>query len=754
MADNTNIIITVTADDSGAIQSINKLGQEINTAGDASKSWISQLADLKTQLGQLDPKSAQWAELALQYKELGGSSKVVTQSIDELKTQISDSGDKAVSASENLGSYKKELQAIRKQLDQKGLGTEEINKLTLEASKLEGKIAELSKTVDNQGAPAFAAFSSNASALGEELGNVNLKGVGDQFKSLSQNVNNFKLGSLKDGISAVKDGFVSFGKALLANPLFLLGQVILTIINNFEQIKNAVPAVAAVFNFLTGIIDGIKTAIFAVTDAIGLTEVAAVNAVDGAFASLEERGKQIDNERRKAIAEAKKTGGDVNAINKAAEDQRIADLQDAIKKANSLRGEQSDKQKEDRKKAEAELQEIFLKRLEAEGDAAEKARNDAAAAAEKAAKEAEAEAQRQADLAKQRAAERKAREKEVMDALKDAQEERYQNTLSAEDRELRQNQLKYDALVEKAGKNASLLAQIEADRLKSEQEIRDQFAKDELAKEQAKQDALNKVLRDNETERLNELETLQEAEFQAGLSAQEREKIALRDSLNAQIEILKANKESSTNLQKQLDDGLAAIDKKYRDADTAAAEEKQKKDEDRAKALKAAHIQTAQDSINTLLSLNEAFTGKSEKAQKAAFKRNKALQIAQTSVNTYQSATAAYASQLIPGDPTSVPRAFIAAAAAVAAGLANVAKISKTTFESPAPSGGGSNAGGGGGDLANTGVATTGGAPEFNPLATLGLQNQPAQVTPAYVLASDIASSMEARAKVTDLSRL
>jgi len=131
------------------------------------------------------------------------------------------------------------------------------------------------------------------------------------------------------------------------------------------------------------------------------------------------------------------------------------------------------------------------------------------------------------------------------------------------------------------------------------------------------------------------------------------------------------------------------------------------------------------------------------------------LQIGLASVQTYQSATAAYASQVIPGDPTSVVRGTIAAAAAVAAGLANIAKIKATTYEAPAPSGG-SNAtgggGGGGGELASTGVASSG-VPEFNPLAGLNL-NQPQQIQPAYVLAGDIANAMEARSKVTDLSRL
>lgn len=56
----------------------------------------------------------------------------------------------------------------------------------------------------------------------------------------------------------------------------------------------------------------------------------------------------------------------------------------------------------------------------------------------------------------------------------------------------------------------------------------------------------------------------------------------------------------------------------------------------------------------------------------------KALAVANTTIDTYRSATAAYASQLIPGDPSSVVRGTIAAAAAVASGLANVKAILAT----------------------------------------------------------------------------
>lgn len=56
-------------------------------------------------------------------------------------------------------------------------------------------------------------------------------------------------------------------------------------------------------------------------------------------------------------------------------------------------------------------------------------------------------------------------------------------------------------------------------------------------------------------------------------------------------------------------------------------------------------------------------------------KQAQAFAIAATLIQTYQAAQSAYASQLVPGDPSSLVRATAAAAIAIAAGLLNVARI-------------------------------------------------------------------------------
>jgi hypothetical protein len=108
---------------------------------------------------------------------------------------------------------------------------------------------------------------------------------------------------------------------------------------------------------------------------------------------------------------------------------------------------------------------------------------------------------------------------------------------------------------------------------------------------------------------------------------------------------------------------------------------------------------------------------------------------------------------LIIGDPTSIVRAGLAAAAAGAAGITQISKIKSTQFESSTPPASTNipDIGGGGGGQGGTEQT----APQFNPLALDFLKNRPEQQTPrAYVLAGDVEKATEARSRVEELARL
>ena len=216
-----------------------------------------------------------------------------------------------------------------------------------------------------------------------------------------------------------------------------------------------------------------------------------------------------------------------------------------------------------------------------------------------------------------------------------------------------------------------------------------------------------------------------------------QEKYLNEDKLRTKS-VLDASNERILQNQKETEDQRAQNDIKVKTnqeyLDKIKAQEEA--DNARKKRNKDFAIEAAQSTLSTISSLTELFGKKNEKAAKKAFQINKAAQIANATIDTYKSATSAYGSQLVVGDPTSPIRASIAAGIAIAAGLVNVAKIASQKFEGGGSSGGGSapSSGGGGGSMQ---------APNFNVIGSSGV-NQLAQIqqqpTRAYVVSGDVAN--------------
>jgi hypothetical protein len=123
----------------------------------------------------------------------------------------------------------------------------------------------------------------------------------------------------------------------------------------------------------------------------------------------------------------------------------------------------------------------------------------------------------------------------------------------------------------------------------------------------------------------------------------------------------------------------------------------------------------------------------------------KATAIAATTIDTYLGAQKAYASQLIPGDPSSPVRAAIAAAIAVAGGIKNVRAIART----PVPGGkGGASAP----DISAAAPQVASAVPTVgsSPVTALGqvMQNQPP--LRAYVVESEVTGTQK---RVADIER-
>jgi|GWRWMinimDraft_5_1066013.scaffolds.fasta_scaffold00200_5 hypothetical protein len=195
----------------------------------------------------------------------------------------------------------------------------------------------------------------------------------------------------------------------------------------------------------------------------------------------------------------------------------------------------------------------------------------------------------------------------------------------------------------------------------------------------------------------------------------------------------------------------AAAEKKAEDDKIAQDAEVQRK-------LKNFNIvmDLTKDSLQGISDLVAAFAGKSKAAQKKAFATQKKLNIAIATIDTIKGAVGAFNGMVtsIPG-PVGIALGVVAAAGVAASGVAQVKKISSTTFDGGG--GGGDEGGGGGGGGGGMNAPAVPTPANFNVVGNSGtnqlmqgLQNQPIK---AYVVGGDVTTAQNLdRNKITTAS--
>ena len=411
------------------------------------------------------------------------------------------------------------------------------------------------------------------------------------------------------------------------------------------------------------------------------------------------RLNMIAEDTTKSLKEREKAAQDAITIEQElmAERQRIAKEELEIARAKSEMSDSGEEELQNLADLEAAYIDIQTESVEMQTTLNNKLntiRNQAAA-------EAEAEAKRIADAAEVKrkaeedaAAAIAAAEQQVIDALTAAR-------LAREDQRTQEEaaaKAAYTERVKLAGENAELLAQVEEEYRLTLIDIDDKYQAQAQAKEQeandkraeAEKEARDFLAAQRRTAQEQELEELS-AEYSARIMA-----VSDNAQLVAQLEEEFRGKEREMQ-ERHYDESLAANQafNEQKAADDAAAQ----------MATLELRSQVATQTFTVLTNLNEAFSKKSEQGNKKAFQRNKALSIAETLIATYQSAQKAYLSQLT-ATPDSPIRAALAAAAATATGLAQVAAIKSTQFNSGGGSAGGGGAAGslGGGGTQSVGV--------------------------------------------------
>ena len=222
---------------------------------------------------------------------------------------------------------------------------------------------------------------------------------------------------------------------------------------------------------------------------------------------------------------------------------------------------------------------------------------------------------------------------------------------------------KYNSLIAKTTKDFNDKQKADSDKAAADLKAsRDKFIANDLAQ-----------IQDKYQEEINFIK-LRDANLKDQTSTNKQ--IADLELKSLQTQLIEKQKfgEDTTSIEQQILDKKRGI----RDTDIAEQEAKAAKE----KEIETAKFQAINDSLSAIGDIYSAFASSSEEDQKKAFEVNKAAQIAQAIVNTYQGVTAALTSvPLFPGQQ------FITAGLALATGIAAVKKISDTRFESKSVNG-------------------------------------------------------------------
>ena len=229
---------------------------------------------------------------------------------------------------------------------------------------------------------------------------------------------------------------------------------------------------------------------------------------------------------------------------------------------------------------------------------------------------------------------------------------------------------------------------------------------------------------------------------QAGFRSEQltNENSLLREQKELELANIKEINDAKIKAAQEISDIMAQFEAEDAAAAKKASEEAialAKKEAEEKKAAQEASFSVAASTLSALSALNSAFTKEDEASKLAAFKREKALGIAAAVIGTSESAINAFNSAVQVPIVGSV-LAPIAAAAAVAFGVAQIQNIKKQQYNggsSSVPS-----ASGGGGSMSQAPQFNTVGTSGFNQLSEsiAGQNNRPVQ---AYVVANDVSSA-------------
>ena len=114
-------------------------------------------------------------------------------------------------------------------------------KLINEIGEMKDKMNDTADSIKQNTGPAIEGISNSFSIMGDQLMNLDFDGLGKSLTQVGNNMSRLSWKDMKAGLSSMKDGIVSVGRALMANPILLIIGLIVAaiaaIVMNWKQFE-------------------------------------------------------------------------------------------------------------------------------------------------------------------------------------------------------------------------------------------------------------------------------------------------------------------------------------------------------------------------------------------------------------------------------------------------------------------------------------------------------------------------------------
>ena len=149
----------------------------------------------------------------------------------------------AENTAQGFSSAKAELRALQQQLLGMDQSSAEFKKAAARAAELKDNISDLGAEINANAGNAFEGLSNNVGLFGSRLMDLDLKGAGQALAGMGTAVSKIDFKTIKEEIGGLIQGLGKLAKAVLANPYLMLAAAIALIVANFDTIIKQFPAI-------------------------------------------------------------------------------------------------------------------------------------------------------------------------------------------------------------------------------------------------------------------------------------------------------------------------------------------------------------------------------------------------------------------------------------------------------------------------------------------------------------------------------